>query len=144
MEKTQVFVVDASVAVKWYAKEEMRDRALRLRDDFASELIELDAPSLILYEVGNALRHHPGSTSTYCAEAVRQLRNLGLGIHEFGDDLVEMAANLSFQEKLTFYDAAYLALANSLEAKLLTADEELRKQLSKQNRSRVVLLNEYH
>ncbi len=143
MEKTQIFIVDASVAVKWYVKEEMRDTALRLREDFVSELIGLEAPSLILYEVGNALRHHPASAAADCADAVRQLRNLGLTIHELDDTLIDMAAALAFDEKLTFYDAVYLALAKSLEAKLITANGKLRDQLSEQNRAHVMSLKEY-
>jgi predicted nucleic acid-binding protein len=143
LEKTQVFIVDASVAVKWYVKEEMREKALRLRDEFVSGLIDLEAPSLILYEVGNALRHHPATTAADCAEAVRQLQNLGLVVHELDDTLIDTAANLAFDEKLTFYDGVYLALAKSLEAKLVTADQKLRDQLSHQNRSRIMLLNDY-
>ena len=43
MEKPPIFVVDASVAVKWYVKEVMRDKALEIRNHFVSELIELEA-----------------------------------------------------------------------------------------------------
>ena len=114
MEKSPVFVLDASVAVKWYVKEEMRDIALRLRDHFVSDLVDLEAPSLILYELGNALRHHPGSAVIDCAEAVKQLRNIGLIFHELDDNLIDLAANLAYEEKITFYDAVYLALAKNL------------------------------
>jgi predicted nucleic acid-binding protein len=144
LEKTPVFVVDASVAVKWYAKEEMRDRALRVIDDFVSELIDLQAPSLLLYELGNALRYHPGSTEPDCVDAVKQTRNLGLAIHELDDFLIEMALMLSYREKITFYDAVYLALARSLNATFLTADKELFTHLSERARSAAKLLEEYH
>jgi len=143
LEKSPVFVLDASVAVKWYVKEEMRDIALRIRNDFVSELVNLEAPSLILYELGNALRHHPVSTAVDCAEAVRQLRNIGLIFHELDDDLIILAANLAYDEKITFYDAVYLALAKDLHAMLITADVNLREQIGELNRSSVVLLKEY-
>lgn len=144
MENTPIFVVDASVAVKWYVKEEMRDRALRVIDDFLSELIDLQAPSLLLYELGNALRYHPGSTDVDCADAVKQTRDLGIAIHDLDDSLIGMASMLSFREKITFYDAAYLALARNLNAALLTADKELFTQLSEEARSAAKLLEEYH
>lgn len=144
MENTPIFVVDASVAVKWYVKEESRDRALRVIDDFLSELIDLQAPSLLLYELGNALRYHPGSTDVDCADAVKQTRDLGIAIHDLDDSLIGMASMLSFREKITFYDAAYLALARNLNAALLTADKELFTQLSEEARSAAKLLEEYH
>jgi len=143
LEKSPVFILDASVAVKWYVKEEMRDIALKLRDDFVSEQIDLEAPNLILYELGNALRHHPGSTPVDCAEAVRQLRNIGLILHELDDNLIDKAAALAYREKITFYDAVYVALAQVLEATLVTADASLRDQLSEEDRAGVMLLKEY-
>jgi predicted nucleic acid-binding protein len=143
LEKPQVFIVDASVAVKWYVKEQVRDKALRLREDFVSDLIELEAPSLLLYEVGNALRHHPASTLSDCAGSVRQLRNLGIIFHELDDTLGDMAASIAFQDQVTFYDAVYLALAKRLEAKLITADKKLCDRLGEQSRSQTVLLDSY-
>ncbi|MDD1745106.1 MAG: type II toxin-antitoxin system VapC family toxin [Candidatus Methanoperedens sp.] len=46
-----VFVLDASVVIKWFSEEEYTDRALKLRDDFFKGDIELVVPDLILYEV---------------------------------------------------------------------------------------------
>lgn len=112
-------------------------------DDFVSDLIDLQAPSLLLYELGNALRCHPGSTERDCADAVKQTRNLGLGIHELDDSLTEMALMLSFREKITFYDAAYLALARELNAIFLTADRVLCTQISEEARSGMTFLEEY-
>ena len=74
LENAPVFIVDTSVAVKWYVKEAMRDQALRVIDDFLSDRIDLQAPSLLLYELGNALRYHPGLTEAHCADAVRQTK----------------------------------------------------------------------
>lgn len=143
MAEAQVFVIDASVAVKWYVKEELRDKALRLREDFLSEIIDLEAPGLILYEVGNAIRYHPGATDQECARAVKELRNLGIAIRELDDATLGAAAKLAFREKLTFYDAAYLSLARAIEATYLTADKELYDQLSEESKKFAQLLEEY-
>jgi predicted nucleic acid-binding protein len=143
LEKSQIFILDASVAVKWYVKEEMRDIALKLRKDFVSDLIDLEAPNLILYEIGNALRHHPGSTAIDCTEAVQQLRNIGIILHELNDNLIDESASLSYKENITFYDAAYVALAKTLGTKLVTADTNLFEKLSRENKSRIMLLKEY-
>ncbi|MEM2107397.1 MAG: type II toxin-antitoxin system VapC family toxin [Candidatus Bathyarchaeia archaeon] len=143
MAQVQVFVVDASVAVKWYVEEDLRDKALRLRDDLLSGAVDLEAPSLILYEVGNAIRHHPGATEGECANTVTQLRNIGIIIRELDDSCMKIAAKIAFEEKLTFYDAVYLSLAKSRKAKFLTADTELYDQLSKKNRAISMLLKDY-
>ena len=141
--EAQVFIIDASVAVKWYVSEELRDKALRLREDFLSEIVDLEAPGLILYEVGNAIRHHPGATMRECASAVRELRNLGIAIRDLDDVAVGVAAKLAFEEKLTFYDAAYLSLAKTTEATLITADKELYNQLSNERKALSQLLEQY-
>lgn len=143
MAEAQVFVIDASVAVKWYVSEELRDKALKLREDFLSEIVDLEAPSLILYEVGNAIRHHPGATMRECTSAVRELRNLGIAIRDLDDVAVGVAAELAFEEKLTFYDAAYLSLAKTTEATLITADNELYNQLSNESKALSQLLEQY-
>jgi predicted nucleic acid-binding protein len=143
LERPQVFVVDASVAVKWYVKESLRDKALEMRRDFASGLIELEAPSLLLYEVGNALRHHPASNLAQCVDAVKEIGNLGVVIHELDDQLAATAATLGFEDKLTFYDAVYIALAKHLEATFVTADEKLIEHISEQNRPRAKSLADY-
>jgi len=59
VERPQVFVVDASVAVKWYVGEEDRDKALDVREDYLEGKIDLASPALVLYELFNALRYHP-------------------------------------------------------------------------------------
>lgn len=51
-------VVDASVAVKWFAAERDVDKALKLKDSYQAEDLKV-APTLISYEVMNALRFHP-------------------------------------------------------------------------------------
>jgi predicted nucleic acid-binding protein len=51
-------VVNASVAVKWFVSEKDADKALRLRDSYLTGSLELAAPTLIYYEVANALRFH--------------------------------------------------------------------------------------
>jgi len=141
--EAQVFIIDASVAVKWYVSEELRDKALRLREDFLSEIVDLEAPSLILYEVGNAIRYHPGATAHECVSAVRELRNLGIAIRDLDDAAVGAAAKLAFEEKLTFYDAAYLSLAKTMEATLITADKELYDRLSNERKALSQLLEQY-
>ena len=143
MERPEVFVVDASVALKWYVKESVREKALQMRDDFVSGLIELEAPSLLLYEIGNALRFHPASTHARCSDAVKQLLDLGLAVHDLDSSKAATAATIAFDQKLTFYDAVYLALAKQLDATFVTADRRLIRHLSESEKHHALLLENY-
>ena len=56
MAEEKILVLDASVAVKWFNPEPLRDKALEIRESFVEGKIQLEAPSLLPYELGNALR----------------------------------------------------------------------------------------
>src|SRR5947207_2160973 len=49
------FVVDASVAAKWFLPEPHQDKAKKLLRDFVNQDVELMAPELIVGEVGSTL-----------------------------------------------------------------------------------------
>jgi len=84
-EKVPILAIDASVVVKWYSREKMHDRALKLKHDYLSRLVGLGASSPIFYEMGSALRYHPGSTEKGYAEDSTQLQNLVSIIREPGE-----------------------------------------------------------
>lgn len=110
------WVVDASVAVKLLALEEDSE-VLR---EFFSQLpagSRLLAPSLLRYEVGHALSKHATVPN------LEYLLAHGLATVERTDP-VDVATS---QGNLSYYDAAYLALAIEQKAGLLSADERLRK-----------------
>ena len=56
MERREV-VVDASVVVKWFIEEEFSREARLLRDAYADGLVDIVTPSLLPYEVLNALKY---------------------------------------------------------------------------------------
>jgi len=86
---------------------------------------ELHAPSLIDYEVASALRGHvlggklAGSQLEEAAEDFSALR-----IERYPLATM-MQAVLDLRENFTVYDAAYVVLAQALEAPLVTADAKL-------------------
>ena len=120
-----VFVLDASVVIKWFSEEEYTDRALKLRDDFSKGNIELVVPDLILYEVSNALRYNPDFDETDVADAVGTLFDVGISIIVPNREVINSALNLAYNHKITVYDAYYVALAKEINFKLITADRKL-------------------
>jgi len=141
--EAQVFVVDASVAVKWYVEERYRKQALRLREDYYDGRVVLASQPLLLYEVANALRYHPGITAEDAVSSVDSLLDMQLDLFQPTRDTLEEAVKLAFNEDLTIYDAAYLALAKLLGGRLLTADESLLRGLSREVEGLVLLLKDY-
>ena len=100
------------------------------------------APSLILYEVGNAVRYYPGAMERDVKDAIRSLREMEITIQNLTDAVIDIAAGTAFTENVTFYDAAYLAIDESLNTKLITADEKLYEQIREKKRY-VLLLENY-
>lgn len=112
-------IIDASVAFKWLVPEEGSDRAFALIGAG-----QLNAPSLIFAEVGNALwkrmtreQISPDSGASAQLAALEQL----VVVHDDAT-LVPRALELGLHLGHAIYDCVYLALAERLSLPLLTAD----------------------
>ena len=125
MAKNQEFVVDASVVTKWFLTELNSDRAVRLRDDFATGRVRLVVPTLLFYEVVNALRFSRVFREADLTLAAKSLSKYRFGIWRPRGRLLESSAALSLKGDLTIYDACYVALAQRRSTKLITEDREL-------------------
>ncbi len=117
------FVIDASVALKWFVVETLSEAAEELL--FSSA--DLHAPDLLAVEVTNAawkkvLRREIGQS---------QAKLMAVAIHRGGPTLypselfIERALEIAFALAHPVYDCLYLACAESLEAPLVTADARL-------------------
>lgn len=118
----KLVVPDASVILKWVLpcdEEPDAAAALRLRDAAAAGKLALRVPGLWLYEVGNIL------TRNFPAHALALLESLtGFGIPEgdTGEPWRKQAVALVRDYRVTFYDAAYHALALVERGTFITAD----------------------
>ncbi len=86
---------------------------------------ELHAPTLLDYEVASALRGHAlaGRLSEHrLADAVDDFSSLHINRYPLS---TMMRSVLDIRENFTVYDAAYIVLAQALEAPLVTADAKL-------------------
>ncbi len=120
-------VVDASIALKWTINEADSSAALALLVDWTKQEIEVHAPFLLAYEVTNALyrRVRKGEIPFY--DARRGLTEIIYKVVEFDfredPDFNIRAMELGQQFGLpAVYDSHYLALAESKECELWTAD----------------------
>ena len=114
------WVVDASVAVKWFLPEVHSAEAVRLlRDDY-----QLFAPDLIWAEFGNVLWKKWRQREIEADVARRILedfRRFPLEVRS-SDTLLASAWTIAEELHRTMYDSLYLALAESQGYRLVTAD----------------------
>ncbi len=121
--EASAWVVDASVAAKWFRPSEDEPEG-QLAREAIGELV-MRVTTLTLYEVGNLLTRHAGRD----AAAVRASLDLLLEI--CGEPLALLpedygaAAELALAHDLTFYDASYVAIANRVGRRVLSADSDL-------------------
>ena len=127
MEKEKI-VVDASVVVKWFLLEEYSDKAELLRNDYVKGLFEIAVPSLLEYEVLNALKYSGVYTTNELVEIGNAINNYGFLTYELKDNYKKLTIEIAENSGLTIYDAAYVALAKHLGTKLYTADNEIIKK----------------
>lgn len=114
------YVVDASVAAKWFLEEPFTDHAARLFDPEHW----LYVPDFVLLELDSVFcrRVRRGQISEAEADAARaRLLGLPLSFVSFVP-LRDTAFGIAVQTQRSPYDCLYLALAIRLRAKLVTAD----------------------
>ncbi len=123
-------VVDASVALRWFRPADtLADVAARLLDEHLDDRLSLCAPALLAYEVTNMLRLQADLEERGVRQAVQALYGLDLLLVPPSDSLLRASVSLSLRHGITVFDAAYVALAQELEAELVTANERLAERL---------------
>ena len=127
-------VVDASVAVKWLFDEPDSDRAeALLARAGASDRLKLVAPEILAGEIANALwkRMRRGDMDRQKTLETHQhfeeICPLLLPIEE----LAQRALELAIDGRHPVYDCLYVALAEELQAELITADERLQRAFAR-------------
>ncbi len=127
---SNVVVVDASIVLKWILNETDSSKALTLLADWNDREIEVYAPSLLVYEVTNALYRHVRKGEIPFYDARRGLTEIIYKVIEFDfpeePDFNIRAMELGQQFGLpATYNSHYLALAERKECELWTADARL-------------------
>lgn len=121
-------VLDSSVAVKFYVREELHEEALEVLAAAESGAVELVAPATLQPEFFNALwwKHRRGELSQ---DEVRRSWNRLLEDEPASlyapEDLMPRAAEIVFDTGVIIYDALFLALAEDAQAVMVTADGKL-------------------
>lgn len=122
-------VIDANVVVKWFIEEKDSDKARFLRDKFIEGKIELIVPSLLYFEVLNAMKYSQLFNPNELDNAGDSLENYGFKTIAIKDQIRKDMIKIAFDHDLSIYDAAYLGLSIGLKKHFCTADEKIIKKL---------------
>lgn len=119
------YVVDASVALKWYVQrgEANVTKAFQLLEAYGRGQCTLRAPDLLLWEVANALTIGHRLKPADVFEALTHLRGLEMDLKAMQWSTLRSAVEIASTCDATVYDAYYLALALESAGVLVTADE---------------------
>jgi predicted nucleic acid-binding protein len=118
-----VFVVDASVGIKWFVPESDAAAAQRLQN----AAYQLHAPTFFDVEVANIVwkKVRRGELTRQEADAIlAQLTQLPLTKHPEAP-LIASAIDVADRTQRTVYDCLYLALAVRMQGRMVTADDRL-------------------
>ena len=125
------YVLDASVAAKWFTRHEETDRhkAVTLRALHQSGRCTLVVPEFSLLEILNAVRFSERAEEADATLALGFLERLRLEIASLDWELLRKATAIAWAYQVALYDAAYVALAEIQGFPLLTADDVMVKKM---------------
>ena len=116
------FVVDASVAIKWFIPEIHSEAALQARQSRH----RLHVPAFMTLELGNVIAkkiRRGELTRENGKNILKELRHLPLQRHA-DDRLFPAAYALALDTQQSLYDCLYLALAEAVDGRMITADRK--------------------
>lgn len=117
------YVIDTSIAVKWYSTfgEDDLTKADKLLQDYVDGSSDFMAPTLIVYELANALRFNPNFKASDVTRAIKDFFDLQITLED-PSRYMNAAIDLAFTFSVTLYDAVYAALSQVTGIPLITAD----------------------
>jgi predicted nucleic acid-binding protein len=127
------YVVDASIARKWYLHDELHaSEARALEDDFGAGAVRLIAPDHVRYEIANALRVAERSRRITGELAKGSLTRFLVSPIELVESNQLLLAGFDYAAiyGCAVYDGLYLALADMAQCPLVHADRRLHNTLA--------------
>ena len=115
-------VIDASVAIGLVRKEDTSEQGSAIVRRHQRAGGRLLAPSVLWLEVLNSLGRRHRLPAAAILEDLAELDALGLETIELDRPMLLLVLDAVARHGLTAYDAAYLVLAETMDAQLLTAD----------------------
>jgi len=120
-----MIVLDASVATKFInTQEKESDIAEKLLRAHIEEKEKIIIPSLLFFEVANALATKTDLKEEYIKRGLCLLYDANFVIYEVNQDDIIEAALLAKKYKTSVYDMVYVVIAKNKKVNLITADNK--------------------
>lgn len=121
------FVIDSSVAIKWFVQEPLAAEAVRIRAGYYRGSFGLLVPDLIYAELGSVVWKKQRFQGLAEADAVQIISDwLAVPVVVTPTSvLLDQAFQLALTHHRTVYDMLYVALAQREKCPFVTADEKL-------------------
>ena len=128
------YVPDASVAIKWFLREEHSEKARVLLSRVLDRLDHAVAPDLLRFEIAHVLRKKT-QTGLDIAEALEAWRDLNALSVEWvpAQPLLDAILIEALARRTSVYDMTYLEVARRHRAVVVTADDGLAANGAREN-----------
>jgi predicted nucleic acid-binding protein len=128
------YILDASVAIKWYVKESNHPNADLVMEKLIDEPKNFAIPELFPYEMLSVLyRFHPEAQKIF-EEDINRILHSGILRYPMTENIYTRADRF-IKAGLTGYDAVYVALAEELEGVWLTFDAKAHNKIASEKLS---------
>jgi predicted nucleic acid-binding protein len=138
-------VLDASVASRFLLVEDLSDKAELVLDGFLKGELDLKAPMLLVYEVGNTLWKSIKGSFISLEEALEKFScflELKIDSIRLSEEEHKEALEWGAKNNATYYDSVYVKSCKKVGGVLLTADNILYEK--SRNTVPTVHLKDYH
>jgi len=137
------YVLDASVIIKWYYFENKLDLEIAdyIHEKVSGDEIIIASPDLMVYEVLNFFILKLEIPYSKITDMLSELNDIVFIINT-DISIQKKAFEISRKISSSIYDSLYLALSQSLDCPLITADNKLKERSGKENYP-VFLLHEF-
>ena len=135
-------VLDASVVVKWYLRENHSKEAVELKNFMFKESALVAVPELFFIEVANVIWKKSALfkeiSKIEAREIYREISRLPFQVLP-NPEILDEAFRLSLEYVVSIYDALYLAGAQKLEALFITSDSAFEEKLQSTRLSKTIV-----
>lgn len=118
----KTLVIDTSVIVKWVNthREKDTEKADKILDEVKNGQVELLAPELAKYELGNVLLKGKQLMPSEAYISLGTAYSLPITFVAESEEMSKDTYNLAFNHGITYYDASFMSLAKQYNATLVT------------------------
>lgn len=138
----QKLVIDSSVIVKWLNQqdEERLAQADKIMKDVEKNRVQLFAPELAKYEIGNALLLRKKLSKNDAKITIGTLFTFPIQFIPQSEELACETYRIAQDANITYYDASFIALAIQEDSELVTDNP---KHQGKKAKIKVIPLEDY-